>query len=161
MGLILVELSPVELDIEGLYGLQGCQRKHNGSDKVFTGHIHSVCNRCQCYGKDSWQLSQRRRAQNRASQRAFRARKEKRMKETEEKLTDLQGQHNKLMQSYERLLIEYSAMKQELETFRSKYCMRIYSPLRETILETLRSRMRCEQTILTHSCLIFLGFVMS
>ena len=43
------------------------------------------------------------------------------MKETEEKLTDLQGQHNKLMQSYERLLIEYSAMKQELETFRSKY----------------------------------------
>ena len=82
------------------------------------------------------------------------------MKETEEKLTDLQGQHNKLMQSYERLLIEYSAMKQELETFRSKYCMRIYSPLRETILETLRSRMRCEQTILTHYCLIFLGFVM-
>ena len=43
------------------------------------------------------------------------------MKETEEKLTDLQGRHNELTQSYERLQVEYSTMKQELETLRCKH----------------------------------------
>ncbi|KIM96595.1 hypothetical protein OIDMADRAFT_44672 [Oidiodendron maius Zn] len=97
------KLLPPELDIEGLYGSQGRRRKYNRSDKAIPAHVHS-----------------RRRRQNRASQKAFRERKEKRMKETEEKLIGLQGRHNELTQSYERLQVEYSAMKQELETLRCK-----------------------------------------
>jgi AP-1-like factor len=64
---------------------------------------------------------QRRRAQNRASQRAFRHRKDKRMKEIGEQLADLQERHNELTQSYDTLQLEYSAIKEEMETFRRKY----------------------------------------
>ncbi|KIN05506.1 hypothetical protein OIDMADRAFT_112975 [Oidiodendron maius Zn] len=98
MGLI-----PVELDIEGLYETQDRRRKKSTSDKVVPPHVHS-----------------RRRAQNRASQRAFRDRKEKRMKEIEEKLDELQGQHSDLTRSYEALQVEYASVKQELDQLRRK-----------------------------------------
>jgi AP-1-like transcription factor len=42
------------------------------------------------------------------------------MKEIEEKLKDLQGQHSALTESYKTLQLEYSAMKHELETLRRK-----------------------------------------
>ncbi|KIM96976.1 hypothetical protein OIDMADRAFT_96629, partial [Oidiodendron maius Zn] len=60
----------------------------------------------------------RRRAQNRASQRAFRKRKEKRMKDIEEQLTDLQERHSELIQMYKTLQLECSATRQEMETLR-------------------------------------------
>jgi AP-1-like factor len=62
--------------------------------------------------------SKRRRAQNRASQRAFRDRKEKQMKDLEEQLAKLQGQHDDLTRSYESLQLEYSSVKQELDELR-------------------------------------------
>jgi AP-1-like factor len=66
-------------------------------------------------------IHQRRRAQNRASQRAFRDRKEKRMKEINEKLAELQGEHSDLTRSYETLQAEYAMVKQELEALRRTY----------------------------------------
>ena len=63
---------------------------------------------------------QRRRAQNRASQRAFRSRKEKRMKEIEEGWIDLQGRHSELTKKYEKLQQDHSDLKHELETLLSK-----------------------------------------
>lgn len=43
------------------------------------------------------------------------------MQEIEEKLTDLQGRHGELTQSYETLQLEYSTVKQEMEMLRRKY----------------------------------------
>jgi len=98
MGLI-----PVELDIEGLYEDHDRRRRKNGSEKVVASHVHS-----------------RRRAQNRASQRAFRDRKEKHMRELEQRLGELEGRHNDLTQSYETLQVEYASVKQELDTLRKE-----------------------------------------
>jgi len=96
MGLI-----PVELDIEGLYEDHDRRRRKNGNEKTVSSHVHS-----------------RRRAQNRASQRAFRDRKEKHMRELEERLKELEGRHSDLTQSYESLQLEYSSVKHELDKLR-------------------------------------------
>jgi predicted nuclease with TOPRIM domain len=61
-------------------------------------------------------ISKRRRAQNRASQAAFRGRQQQKTKELNEKLTQLEQKHQDLSQSYESLHLEYSIVKQELET---------------------------------------------
>jgi chromosome segregation ATPase len=61
---------------------------------------------------------QRRRAQNRESQRAFRDRKEKHRRELEQRLGELEGRHTDLSRSYEILELEYSNAKQELEGLR-------------------------------------------
>ena len=63
----------------------------------------------------SLSVPQRRRAQNRASQRAFRDRKEKHMRELEQRLAELEGRHTDLSRSYESLQTEYSSVKQELD----------------------------------------------
>ncbi len=63
---------------------------------------------------------QRRRAQNRASQRAFRDRKEKHTRELEQRLSELEGQHNDLSRSYESLQLEYTSVKQELDRLRKE-----------------------------------------
>jgi predicted nuclease with TOPRIM domain len=42
------------------------------------------------------------------------------MRDTEEKLTELQKQYHALTQSYETLQLEYSAVKEELESLRSQ-----------------------------------------
>ncbi|APA16100.1 hypothetical protein sscle_16g108700 [Sclerotinia sclerotiorum 1980 UF-70] len=96
MGLI-----PVELDIEGIYEDHDRRRRKNGNEKVVSPHVHS-----------------RRRAQNRASQRAFRDRKEKHMRELEQRLEELEGRHSALSRSYESLQVEYSGVKQELDRLR-------------------------------------------
>jgi len=96
MGLI-----PVELDIEGLYEDHDRRRRKNGNEKIVASHVHS-----------------RRRAQNRASQRAFRDRKEKHMRELEQRLSELEGRHSDLSRSYESLQVEYSSVKQELDKLR-------------------------------------------
>jgi AP-1-like factor len=43
------------------------------------------------------------------------------MKEIEGQLADLQERHDELSQSYETLQLEYSAIKEEMETLRRKY----------------------------------------
>lgn len=53
---------------------------------------------------------QRRRAQNRASQRAFRERKEKHVKGLEHQLEDLHEKHQDLLQSYNRQADEVSRL---------------------------------------------------
>jgi len=98
MGLI-----PVELDITGLYEDHDRRRRKNGNEKAVASHVHS-----------------RRRAQNRASQRAFRDRKEKHMRELEQRLGELEGRHNDLSQSYEALQVEYTSVKQELDRLRKE-----------------------------------------
>jgi hypothetical protein len=42
MGLIPVEMIPVELDIEGLYDTQDRRRKKSGDGKDVAPHVHSV-----------------------------------------------------------------------------------------------------------------------
>jgi AP-1-like factor len=54
-------------------------------------------------------------------------RKELHMREMEEKLTDLQGQHSELTQSYEALQRKHSEVKKEVERLQRKY--EIMSPL--------------------------------
>ncbi|EHK98324.1 putative AP-1-like transcription factor [Glarea lozoyensis 74030] len=97
-----VGLIPVELEIEGLYEDYDRRRRKNGSEKIVSSHVHS-----------------RRRAQNRASQRAFRDRKEKHMRELEQRLGELEGRHTDLSRSYESLQLEYSSVKQELDRLKS------------------------------------------
>lgn len=97
-----VGLIPVELDIEGIYEDHDRRRRKNaGNEKAVSSHVHS-----------------RRRAQNRASQRAFRDRKEKHMRELEQRLNELEGRHTNLSRSYESLQHEYSSVKQELDRLR-------------------------------------------
>ncbi|RAL64088.1 hypothetical protein DID88_003276 [Monilinia fructigena] len=98
MGLI-----PVELDIEGIYEEHDRRRRKSGNEKTAASHVHS-----------------RRRAQNRASQRAFRDRKEKHMRELEQRLEELESRHSDLVRSYETLQVEYSGAKQELDCLRNE-----------------------------------------
>ncbi|KAI9643894.1 hypothetical protein NHQ30_007245 [Ciborinia camelliae] len=98
-----VGLIPVELDIEGIYDDHDRRRRKSGNDKAAASHVHS-----------------RRRAQNRASQRAFRDRKEKHMRELEQRLEELEGRHNDLSRSYESLQVEYAGVKQELDRLRKE-----------------------------------------
>lgn len=88
---------PVQLDIEGLYEDHDRRRKSSGDRDHDSVSSH------------------RRRAQNRASQRAFRDRKEKHVKQLEDKLRDLENKNKDLSQSYESLQLEYTNVKQELE----------------------------------------------
>jgi len=97
-----VGLIPVELEIEGLYEDYDRRRRKNGSKKNVSSHVHL-----------------RRRAQNRASQRAFRDRKEKHMKGLEQRLGELEGRHTDLSRAYETLQVEYSSVKQELNRIKS------------------------------------------
>jgi hypothetical protein len=62
-------------------------------------------------------IDKRRRAQNRASQAAFRKRQQQRMKDLERNLSELEQKHHVLSRSYESLQLECSIVKQELETF--------------------------------------------
>jgi len=61
---------------------------------------------------------QRRRAQNRASQRAFRERKEKNLKKLEQQLDELEGQYKDLNISYESLQLENLRVKEEVSDLR-------------------------------------------
>lgn len=57
---------------------------------------------------------QRRRAQNRASQRAFRERKEKHVKSLEHQLEDLHEKHQDLLQSYSKQVDEVSRLNAKI-----------------------------------------------
>ncbi len=63
---------------------------------------------------------QRRRAQNRASQRAFRERKEKHVQQLEHQLEDLESKHQTLANSYTALDTTHHHLKREVEQLRSQ-----------------------------------------
>lgn len=64
--------------------------------------------------------AQRRRAQNRASQRAFRERKERHVKNLEQQLEDLHGRYEELLRSYDQQKDEVLSLKVELKELHSK-----------------------------------------
>ncbi|KAH0562473.1 hypothetical protein GP486_002830, partial [Trichoglossum hirsutum] len=64
------------------------------------------------------QIHSRRRAQNRASQRAFRDRKEKHVKDLERRYEELEGKHKALQQSYSDLSVSQEALTRELDLMR-------------------------------------------
>jgi hypothetical protein len=64
-------------------------------------------------------FSQRRRTQNRASQRAFRERKEKHVKSLEQQLKDLHEKHQDLLQSHTRQAGAITKLDTELQTLQS------------------------------------------
>jgi len=85
------------------------RRRRSGStttankDKDSIANMHLVCRRIHPLNTGAGLTgSQRRRAQNRASQRAFRERKEKHVKGLEHQLEDLHEKHQDLLQSYTR-----------------------------------------------------------
>ena len=63
---------------------------------------------------------QRRRAQNRASQRAFRERKEKHVQHLEHELEELETKHQDLSRSYTDLDRTHAKLKQEVKQLRSE-----------------------------------------
>lgn len=63
---------------------------------------------------------QRRRAQNRASQRAFRERKEKHVQHLEHELEELESRHRTLARSYTDLDSSAAKLKQEVKQLRSE-----------------------------------------
>lgn len=65
-------------------------------------------------------LFQRRRAQNRASQRAFRERKEKHVQHLEHELEDLETKHRTLARSYTDLDTTASQLREEVKQLRSE-----------------------------------------
>ena len=65
-------------------------------------------------------FSQRRRAQNRASQRAFRERKEKHVQQLEQQLSDLESKYEHLTQSYTDLGSAHQKLKREVKHLRSE-----------------------------------------
>ncbi|KAL1982236.1 hypothetical protein VTN96DRAFT_1605 [Rasamsonia emersonii] len=62
----------------------------------------------------------RRRAQNRASQRAFRERKERHLKSVESQLHNLQSLHHDLLQSYNQQAEEVARLKQRIQELTSE-----------------------------------------
>ncbi|KAL1964124.1 hypothetical protein VTN77DRAFT_7212 [Rasamsonia byssochlamydoides] len=62
----------------------------------------------------------RRRAQNRASQHAFRERKERHLKNVESQLQNLQGLHHDLLQSYNQQAQEVSRLKERIQELMSE-----------------------------------------
>ncbi|KAH8596178.1 hypothetical protein B0O99DRAFT_621209 [Bisporella sp. PMI_857] len=93
--LVPMNMIPVKLDIEGLLEDHNRRKKEEGNKNLASTF--------------------RRRAQNRASQRAFRERKEKLMKELEQRFQELRDRHNDLLQSYESLQLEYSRVQESLD----------------------------------------------
>jgi predicted nuclease with TOPRIM domain len=57
------------------------------------------------------------------------------MKEMDEKLTELQGQHSDLTRSYESLQAEYAAVKQELDDLRQRHHEQGSTPRSMSVVE--------------------------
>ncbi|KAH8800826.1 hypothetical protein F5884DRAFT_890550 [Xylogone sp. PMI_703] len=88
-------------NIESMHDLRVQQSEPNDNQKILSSNVHS-----------------RRRAQNRASQRAFRERKRKYIGELESRLECLQTQYAELTASYDSLRIEHARANEEVERLR-------------------------------------------
>lgn len=108
---------PIKVEFEAPYEDRD-RRKRRTQDEAAPTHVHSVSNTLfACDYRHRADFQQRRRAQNRASQRAFRDRKEKYTKELGERLQELETKHQNLMQSYETLQAKYESAREKLERF--------------------------------------------
>ena len=96
------------------------RRSHPIKDKQTISTMHMV--RCSlAVGVDLCTDSgQRRRAQNRASQRAFRERKEKHAQDLQCQLDELEAKHKALLASYQKLDTTNAKLTQELDQLRAK-----------------------------------------
>ncbi|KAI9866086.1 MAG: hypothetical protein M1813_001647 [Trichoglossum hirsutum] len=97
---------------------------HSTDNETDGGHVledDGRRKRRQSSARDKDSLSQihsRRRAQNRASQRAFRDRKEKHVKDLERRYDELEGKHKALQISYSELSASQDALTREIEHLR-------------------------------------------
>lgn len=80
------------------------------SDQDTVPSTHLVCRVFVLFDNTTLTRNQRRRAQNRASQRAFRERKEKHVKGLEHQLEELHEKHQDLLQSYSKQVVEVSRL---------------------------------------------------
>ena len=98
------------------------RRSNTQQDKesVSNMRIVSLTNPCSVTPLASANLDQRRRAQNRASQRAFRERKEKHVQHLEHELEELETKHQNLSRSYTDLDSRHGKLKQEVKQLRSE-----------------------------------------
>ena len=100
------------------------RRSHTTQDKESISNMRIV----STYNKPPLSLGynylslplQRRRAQNRASQRAFRERKEKHVQHLEHELEELENKHRTLEKSYTDLDSTHAQLKQEVKQLRSE-----------------------------------------
>ncbi|TVY49758.1 hypothetical protein LOCC1_G000634 [Lachnellula occidentalis] len=118
-GIAPAGLIPVELEIEGLYEDYDRRRKKNGNEKIVSGHVHSVGGQSCLAIRKRTQLMQHRGGGHK-TERAFRDRKEKHMRELEQQLGELEGRHNDLSQSYDSLQVEYTSVKHQMEGLREQ-----------------------------------------
>ncbi|KAI9873249.1 MAG: hypothetical protein M1830_000622 [Pleopsidium flavum] len=88
-------------------------------------------------------MQMRRRAQNRASQRAFRDRKEKHLKDLEHTLEDLGSKHQTLVQSYSNLSVINGQLNEEVEKLTAEN-ENLRSSRDSSILSTLLTPKDCD-----------------
>ena len=74
-------------------------------------------------GSTQADAGQRRRAQNRASQRAFRERKEKHAQDLQKQLDELAEKHSELQVSYDRLSRQNEELQKELNLLKGETCL--------------------------------------
>jgi len=74
----------------------------------------------------------RRRAQNRASQRAYRDRKDRRVKDLEEQLDAMSKKHEKLTEDHATLSAAHEALQKEAEKWKEEKCMKKESSRRSS-----------------------------
>lgn len=103
-----------DVDFEVLDKAKGRNGRKNSID-VTTNRFAISVRLIQTESPTKLIIKKRRRAQNRASQAAFRARQRRKAKDLEEQLTQLEQKHKDLNLAYESLRLEHSTVKQELE----------------------------------------------
>jgi hypothetical protein len=106
----------VEFDARHLWEEADRQRRKLSRDKEIPPHVHSASLPRIPMAPNKWLIiKQRRRAQNRASQRAFRDRKEQYVKNLENQLKELGEKYKDLEKSYDDLNSSHDALKTELK----------------------------------------------
>ncbi|KAI7856902.1 hypothetical protein BDC45DRAFT_502602 [Circinella umbellata] len=99
-------------DLGDFYNPQISKSHKDGSEESVTNSEDSIMSRASPADKSEGNQSQRRKEQNRAAQRAFRERKERYVKELEDKIRDMQEAHT---QSSERLQKENNELRETLK----------------------------------------------
>lgn len=109
-----------DIDLEALDKNKDRNRRRSTNDKTTNPYAILVWLLMQIYAERTLIINKRRRAQNRASQAAFRARRQQQTQDLEEKLTQLEQKLQDLSQSYESLQLQHSVVKRELETLQRR-----------------------------------------
>ncbi|KAI9843314.1 MAG: hypothetical protein M1838_002685 [Thelocarpon superellum] len=105
-GFIMSQANPVPVELIDDFPQEDGKRRRRGTSTTAT--------------KDTSYNNSRRRAQNRASQRAFRDRKEKHVKDLESRLRELEDKNQTLEQAYADLTNQHSRLKREMDVLAGK-----------------------------------------